>query len=198
MTLHFLNDVAYDAELKQKIDNYVKIASLKSEPMFNRILINRIPGLRLLISSLPGSASRTHVKLLSLAIPQEFSKTCLVNLISKDTHQVISIYLHMPHRLSLIYLPHHQVSLVWGVFLPLCLSKFLWLKVFLLEDYQQTTALQDEVRQPEKVYCVKYQAVLLIHCGYGQTLFFFCSQMICGYSGLKFTKCLSKSKQGRP
>ena len=129
--------------------------------MLNRILINRIPGLRLLISSLPGSASRTHVKLLSLAIPQEFSKTCLVNLISKDTHLVISIFTH-----AAIYLPHHQVSLVWGVFLPLCLSKFLWLKVFLLEDYQQTTALQDEVRQPEKFYCVKYQAVLLIHCGY--------------------------------
>ena len=28
------------------------------------ILINRIPGLRLLISSLPGSALRTHVELL--------------------------------------------------------------------------------------------------------------------------------------
>ena len=36
-------------------------------------LINRIPGSRLLISSLPGSP-------------------CLVNLISKDTHLVFSIY----------------------------------------------------------------------------------------------------------
>ena len=44
-------------------------------------LINRIPGSRLLISSLPGS-------LCQLA----FSKTCLVNLISKDTHLVFSIY----------------------------------------------------------------------------------------------------------
>ena len=31
MTLHFLNDVAYDAESTQKIENYVIIASLKRE-----------------------------------------------------------------------------------------------------------------------------------------------------------------------
>ena len=36
------------------------IASLKSEPTCK--LINRIPGVRVLISSLPGSAFRTHVK----------------------------------------------------------------------------------------------------------------------------------------
>ena len=35
MTLHFLNDVASDAESKQKIENYVIIASLKSETMVN-------------------------------------------------------------------------------------------------------------------------------------------------------------------
>ena len=40
MTLHFLNDVANDAESTQK-SNYVRIASCK--------LINRIPGLRLVI-----------------------------------------------------------------------------------------------------------------------------------------------------
>ena len=39
-----LNDVAYDAE-STKIENYVIIASLKSEKM--GILINRIPGSRL-------------------------------------------------------------------------------------------------------------------------------------------------------
>ena len=38
------------------------IASLKSETMGK--LINRIPGLHLLISSLPGSALRMHVELL--------------------------------------------------------------------------------------------------------------------------------------
>ena len=40
-----------------KIDNYVKIASLKSKTTFK--LIKRIPGSHLLISSLPGSGSRT-------------------------------------------------------------------------------------------------------------------------------------------
>ena len=47
--------------------NYVKIASLKSETMGK--LINRIPGSRLLISSLPGSALRTHVE--SLGKPRD-------------------------------------------------------------------------------------------------------------------------------
>ena len=42
-----------------KIKNYIIIASLKGK------LINRIPGLRLLISSLPGSALRMHVTSLS-------------------------------------------------------------------------------------------------------------------------------------
>ena len=56
-----MNDVANDAE-PTKNGNYVIIASLKSETM--GILIKRIPGLCLLISSLPGSALRTHVELL--------------------------------------------------------------------------------------------------------------------------------------
>ena len=43
-----------------KIDNYVIIASFKVETTCK--LINRIPGSRLLISSLPGLASRTHVE----------------------------------------------------------------------------------------------------------------------------------------
>ena len=45
-----------------KTDNYVIIARLKSEPMGK--LINRVPGLHLLISSLPGFALRMHVELL--------------------------------------------------------------------------------------------------------------------------------------
>ena len=48
ITLHFLNDVANDAQLTQKFENYIIIASLKSETMGK--LINRIPGLHLLIS----------------------------------------------------------------------------------------------------------------------------------------------------
>ena len=47
MTLHFLNNVANDAELIQ-IENYAIIASLKSETMGK--LINRIPGSRRSIS----------------------------------------------------------------------------------------------------------------------------------------------------
>ena len=48
--------------MNTKLDNDVIIASLKSETMGK--LINRIPGSRLLISSLPGSALRTHVETL--------------------------------------------------------------------------------------------------------------------------------------
>ena len=47
-------------ESDKKIDNYVIKAILKSEPTCK--LINRIPGSRLLISSLPGSTSRMHVE----------------------------------------------------------------------------------------------------------------------------------------
>ena len=53
-----------------RIENYVMIASLKSETMGK--LINRIPGLRLLISSLPGLALRTHVE--SLGKPRDVDK----------------------------------------------------------------------------------------------------------------------------
>ena len=45
---------------QQKIEHYVIIASLKRETMGK--LINIIPGLRLLISSLQGLALRTHVE----------------------------------------------------------------------------------------------------------------------------------------
>ena len=53
-----------------KIENYIIIASLKSETMGK--LINRIPGLGLLISSLPCLALRTHVE--SLGNPCEINK----------------------------------------------------------------------------------------------------------------------------
>ena len=45
---------------QHKIENYGLIASLKGETIGKAI--NRIPGLRLLITSLPGSALRTHVE----------------------------------------------------------------------------------------------------------------------------------------
>ena len=69
-TLHFLIDVANDAESTQKSKNYTIIASLKSETMGK--LMNRIPGWHLLISSLPGSALRTHVE--SLSKPWDVNK----------------------------------------------------------------------------------------------------------------------------
>ena len=69
MTLHFFNDVANGA-INTKIENYVIIASLKSETMGK--MIKRIPGLSLLISSLPGLALRTHVE--SLSKPRDVNK----------------------------------------------------------------------------------------------------------------------------
>ena len=58
MTLHNLNDVVNDVEsTRNSITTvYVVIASLKSEPTC------KLPGSRLLISSLPGKASRMLVE----------------------------------------------------------------------------------------------------------------------------------------
>ena len=55
---------------QHKKENYVIIASLKSETMGK--LINRIQGSRLSISSLPGSALRTHVE--TLGKPRDVNK----------------------------------------------------------------------------------------------------------------------------
>ena len=65
MTLHLFSDVVSDAELTKKIDDYVIIASMKSEPTCK--LINLIPGLHLFTSSLPGSPTRKHVIIASHA-----------------------------------------------------------------------------------------------------------------------------------
>ena len=65
-----LNDVDNGAESTQKLKNYVIIASLKIETMGK--LINRIPGSLILISSLSGSALRTHVE--SLGKPRNVNK----------------------------------------------------------------------------------------------------------------------------
>ena len=54
----------------KKSKNYVIIASLKRDTIGK--LINRIPGSRLLISSLPGSALRMHVE--SLDKPHNVKK----------------------------------------------------------------------------------------------------------------------------
>ena len=60
MTLHFLDDV-------QQIDKKLRHNRYFEECSTMGKLINRIPGSRLLISSLPGSPLRTHVESLSLA-----------------------------------------------------------------------------------------------------------------------------------
>ena len=91
MTLHFL--IASLMTLNTKIENNTIIASLKRKTIGK--LINRIPGLHLLISSVPGSNFRTPVESLSKPghFQQAFSKPCLVNLISKDPRLVFSIYM---------------------------------------------------------------------------------------------------------
>ena len=64
------NDITNDTELTQKSF----ITSYSLVPRVNQFgkLINKIPGSRLLISSLPGSASRTHVE--SLGKPHDVNK----------------------------------------------------------------------------------------------------------------------------
>ena len=56
--------------MNTKIENYVFIASLKSETIGK--LIYRIPGSRLLISGLPGSSFGMHVE--SLGKPRDINK----------------------------------------------------------------------------------------------------------------------------
>ena len=70
MTLHFFNDVANDAESTQN----QKLRHNHSFEEWSTMgkLINRIPGSRLLVSSLPGSALRTHVE--SLGKPRDVNK----------------------------------------------------------------------------------------------------------------------------
>ena len=66
MTLHFFNDVAYDAESTQT--SKLRHNRFEESSTMGK-LINRIPGSRLLISSLPGSALRTHIE--SLGKPRD-------------------------------------------------------------------------------------------------------------------------------
>ena len=55
---------------RYKMENYVIIASFKSKAMGK--MINRIPGLRILISTLPGLALRMLVE--SLGKPRDVNK----------------------------------------------------------------------------------------------------------------------------
>ena len=90
MTLHFLNDLANDAESKQK--SIIMPYSLVRRVNQLGKLINRIPGLSFLILSLPGSSLRTHVESLSKphnlkALPGK------LDIKSKDTHLAFSIFM---------------------------------------------------------------------------------------------------------
>ena len=89
MTLHF-----YDFESTQKINNYVIVASLKRELICK--LINRIPGRPLLISSLPGSASKMLV--------ESLGKSCNSTSILEALHGKLYIRRRSP-RILYIYLP---------------------------------------------------------------------------------------------
>ena len=70
MTLHFLNDVVYDADSTQN-ENRVIVANLKSETM-GKLKKKRIPGSLLLISNLPGPTLRMQVE--SLGKPRDVNK----------------------------------------------------------------------------------------------------------------------------
>ena len=69
MTLHFLNDVAKGAVSTQ--ESIVSYSLVRRVNQLSK-LINRIPGSLLLISSLSGSASITHVE--SLGKPRDLKK----------------------------------------------------------------------------------------------------------------------------
>ena len=106
------------------------MASLKSELTCK--LIYRMPGECLLISRLQGSALRSMLnRSTSLAIQKAFSKSCLVNLIPKDTHLVFSVYISFTWRFDCIMAVYMYVwvllfeqlfkvdSLLFNTFVPL-------------------------------------------------------------------------------
>ena len=90
MTLHFLNDVANDTESPQK-------SKIKSYLLPMGKLIKRIPGLRLLISRLPGSASRTHVESLSKPCDSTSVLEALPGKLDIKSHSPSILYLYPIH-----------------------------------------------------------------------------------------------------
>ena len=88
-----------------KIESYVKIASLKSATMDK--LINSLPD----ITSKPRDGNTNS------------PKPCLVNLISKDTHLVFSIYKQTMSGLSMIWVKNDQFDIRRGKQLSLTLFR---------------------------------------------------------------------------
>ena len=124
MKLHFLMTSLMTLH-QQKIENYVIIASLKSETMVK--LIKRIQGSRLLISSLPGSALRTHVESTSAlkALPgkldiKRHSRSILY--ISANLAMSTSVLKALPGKLDI---KRHSPSILY-----LCVLKMLLFKLF--------------------------------------------------------------------
>ena len=73
------------------------MASLKSEPT-SCLLINRIPALRLLISSLPGLASRTHVESLDKPPDSTSLLEALPGKLDIKRHSPSILYLYFFHK----------------------------------------------------------------------------------------------------
>ena len=103
MTFHFLNEVANDAKSLGKIEIYVIVASLKSETMGK--MINRAPGSRCLISSLPGSALRTHVESLGKARDVNKRSQSLAGKLDIKSHERSILYLSVTSHTYCIVVP---------------------------------------------------------------------------------------------
>ena len=108
----------------QKIDNYYQNASLKSKSMGK--LINRIPGLRHMISSL----------IKSFAIQQAISKPCLVYLISKDSHLAF-LFINPPSKLT--------ISLYLFFFIILLFADFFQNHLFLNHSFINTMRVSNDL-----------------------------------------------------
>ena len=76
-----------------KIDNYVIIVNLKSEP-FCKLIIKTTKFKSFDIKFTMQALLQKHIlnRSASLAIQQAFSKPCLLNTISKDSHLVFFLY----------------------------------------------------------------------------------------------------------
>ena len=87
--------------METKIDSYVIIASLNSESAWK--LINRTPGFTsfdIKLTRLNLIENASWIARQASRCQQAFSKPCLVNLISKDTHLVLSIWASSRENLS--------------------------------------------------------------------------------------------------
>ena len=119
MALHFLNDVANHT----KIDNHVKIASLKSETMEK--LINRIPGSRLWYQVYQAWLKKTNVELLSKPPDSTSVLEALPGILDTKRHSPSILYLyHDVDKPLVVYIIcsywlctslHNNVTYIWQI-----------------------------------------------------------------------------------